>query len=258
MTETESLVQLYAFHIGGLHADMSTYDPFDEKVGTQIYSPNYFYLVKHPQGNVLFDTGIRPDYLEHADSVNSMEIEFQPEHHTDKQLAQIGLAPSDVTHLVLSHLHWDHAGGLVYFPDAKAYVQRLELEFAFDPAVYQQVYYDRRDFDLPISWNELDGEHDLFGDGRVVIVPTPGHTPGHQALLVRTDNHTVFLLSDSAFEIEKMRKRVLPSIVWNPDQIVASWDRIEQLEKEHQAELICAHELEYQTKVRTAPDAWWA
>ena len=104
---------------------------------------------------------------------------------------------------------------------------------------------------------ELDGEHDLFGDGRLLVVPTPGHTPGHQALLVKMAGSTIFLLGDAAFEIEKMRRRVLPSIVWNPDKIVASWDRIEEIEREHGAELICAHELDYQTKVRIAPGAWW-
>jgi N-acyl homoserine lactone hydrolase len=257
LSEADSRVRLYAFHCGGLNADMSTYDPFDPKVGTQIYSPNFFYLVRHPRGNVLFDTGIRPDYVEYADSVNSMEIEFEPEHHTDAQLAAIGLAPSDITHVVLSHLHWDHAGGLQYFPHAKVYVNRRELKFAFAPAVYQAVYYDRRDFDLPIEWTELDGDHDLFGDGMITVVATPGHTPGHQALLVRTEEQTIFLLSDAVFEIEKMRRRVLPAIIWSPDQIVESWERIEELEKDHGAELICAHELEFRTKVRIAPDAWY-
>jgi glyoxylase-like metal-dependent hydrolase (beta-lactamase superfamily II) len=236
---------------------MATYDPFDPKVGTEIYSPNFFYLVQHPQGNVLFDTGIRPDYLEDAQSVNSMEIEFKPEHHTDAQLATIGLEPGDIDHVVMSHLHWDHAGGLRYFPKADVHVHARELAFAFEPAVYQAVYYDRRDFDLPVKWNELNGEVDLFGDSTIRVIHTPGHTPGHVALLVRVGHKTIFLLGDAAFEIEKLRQRVLPSIIWNPDELVATWDRVEALEQEYGAELICAHELEYRTKVRIAPDEWY-
>jgi glyoxylase-like metal-dependent hydrolase (beta-lactamase superfamily II) len=254
---SDAPIRLYAFHCGGLHADISTYDPFDPKVGTQIYSPNFFYLIRHPEGNVVFDTGIRPDYLDQGDSVNSMEIEFDERHHTDALLATIGLTPSDITHVILSHLHWDHAGGLLYFPGAKTYVHRRELEFAFAPAVYQEVYYDKRDFDLPIDWIALEGDFDLFGDGRITVIPTPGHTPGHQALLVRLDGGAVFLLSDAVFEIDKMRKRVLFSIVWNPDLIVESWERIEQVEQEFSAQLIPAHELEFQTRVRVAPDAWY-
>lgn len=257
MTENGRKVRLYAFHCGGLNADMASYDPFDPKVGTPIYSPNFFYLVDHPEAKVLFDTGIRSDYLDDADSVNSMEIEFLPEHHTDVLLAAAGVKPEDVDQVVMSHLHWDHAGGLSFFPHADVYVNRRELKFAFEPAVYQAVYYDRRDFDLPLKWKELDGEHDLFGDGSVVVFPTPGHTPGHQILLVRMEGGSILLLSDSAFEIEKMRRRILPTIIWSPDDIVASWDRIEELEREHDAELICAHELDYKNKVRIAPEAWW-
>jgi N-acyl homoserine lactone hydrolase len=257
LSKRTTSVQLYAFHCGGLVADMATYDPFDPKVGTEIYSPNFFYLVRHPEGNVLFDTGIRPDYLEHAQSVNSMEIEFAPEHHTDAQLAAIGLEPDDIDQVVMSHLHWDHAGGLCYFPNAVVHVHERELKFAFEPAVYQAVYYDKKDFDLPVKWNEVSGDVDLFGDGTVTLIPTPGHTPGHQALLVRAGDNTIFLLSDAAFEIEKLRQRVLPAIIWNPDELVATWDRVEELEQQYGAELICAHELDYKNKVRIAPDAWY-
>jgi glyoxylase-like metal-dependent hydrolase (beta-lactamase superfamily II) len=236
---------------------MSTYDPFDPKVGTQIYSPNFFYLVRHPKGNVLFDTGIRPDYLDEAESVNSMEIEFRPEHHTDVQLAAIGLQPSDIDQVVMSHLHWDHAGGLKYFQHADVHVHERELEFAFDPAVYQAVYYDRRDFDLPLKWSKLSGEHDVFGDGRVIVYFAPGHTPGHQILFVEMESRSVLLLADAAFEIEKMRQRVLPPIIWSPDALVATWDRVEELERAKGAEVICAHELEYMTKLKVAPESWY-
>lgn len=257
MTNEDATVQLFAFHCGGLVADMASYDPFDPRVGTEIYSPNFFYLVRHPRGNVLFDTGIRSDFLADAEAVNTMTVEFLPEHHTDALLATVGLQPTDVDQVVMSHLHWDHSGALQLFPHATVHVNERELEFAFSPPVYQAVYYDRRDFDHDLQWNSIKGEHDVFGDERVVIFPTPGHTPGHQILLVRTGGGAILLLSDAAFEIDKMRKRVLPTIIWNPDEIIASWDRLEELEREHEAELICAHELEFRTKVRLAPERWY-
>jgi glyoxylase-like metal-dependent hydrolase (beta-lactamase superfamily II) len=257
VTNDDATAQLYAFHCGGLVADMASYDPFDPRVGTEIYSPNFFYFIRHPRGNVLFDVGIRSDFLEDAEAVNSMTVEFRPEHHTDAMLATVGVQPEDVEHVVMSHLHWDHAGALQLFPHATVYVNERELEFAYSPAIYQAVYYDRRDFDHDLRWQQVKGEHDLFGDGSVVMFPTPGHTPGHQILLVRTKAGTILLLGDAAFEIEKMRKRVLFTIVWNPDEIIASWDRIEELEREHEAELICAHELEFRTKIRLAPQGWY-
>jgi N-acyl homoserine lactone hydrolase len=165
--------------------------------------------------------------------------------------------PAEVEHVVMSHLHWDHSGALQLFPHATVYVNERELEFAYSPPIYQAVYYDRRDFDHELRWQQVKGEHDVFGDGSVVMFPTPGHTPGHQILLVRTRAGTILLLGDAAFEIEKMRKRVLFTIIWNPDEIIASWDRIEELEREHEAELICAHELDFRTKIRLAPEGWY-
>ena len=120
----------------------------------------------------------------------------------------------------------------------KRMYMRESFEFAYEPAVYQEMYYDKRDFDLAIDSVKLKGDFDLFGDGRITVIPTPGHTPGHQALLVRLDGGAVFLLSDAVFEIDKMRKRILFSIVWNPDLIVESWERIEQVEREFSAQLI--------------------
>lgn len=257
MNATNDSVKLYAFHIGGLVADMASYDPWDPKVGTEIYSPNFFYLIRHPQGNVLFDCGIRSDYLDDQQSVADMEIEFGPQDHTDVRLAQVGVTPQNIDHVVMSHLHWDHAGGLELFPHATVYVNEREKEFAYSPPVYQAVFYDPRDFDHDLNWREVEGELDVFGDGTVVMIPTPGHTPGHQSLLVRTNGGAVLLLSDAVFEVDKMRKRVLPTITWNPDEMVASYDYIEEVEQKHNAELIPAHELEFRKRIRLAPEAWY-
>ncbi len=79
-----------------------------------------------------------------------------------------------------SHLHFDHAGGLEHLTHAPVYVQQDELDFAYAPPADQADIYVRADFDVGCDWRALDGDHDLFGDGRVRIVSTPGHTAGHQ------------------------------------------------------------------------------
>jgi N-acyl homoserine lactone hydrolase len=114
------------------------------------------------------------------------------------------------------------------------------------------------DFEHDLDWRLLDGDHDLYGDGTVQIIATPGHTPGHQSLLVRFDTRPpLLLLADAAYNLEKMRQRRLPAIVWNPDAMVDSWERIERLQAETGAELRCTHEADY-SGVPIAPVACWS
>lgn len=227
-----------------------------------MYAPYFFYLVQHEDGNVLFDTGPHPalltdPYSRLGEAAASFAVEMAPDDDVVSQLAKLGLDPTDVAHVVQSHLHFDHAGGLEFFPHATIYVQRRELQFAHWPAVYQRGVYLRPDFDHPLQWKELEGEHDIFGDGRVVIVPTPGHTPGHQSLLVRLEGQPVVLMADASYLLVKMRERLLPAVVWSPDAMVASWERIEELERRYGAQLICTHDLDFREKVRLAPEQWY-
>ena len=105
-------------------------------------------------------------------------------------------------------------------------------------------------------WQPLAGEHDLFGDGSIVLFPTPGHTAGHQSVRVTLDNEVVIVLFDATYSIDKMRERRLPGILWSPDDLVASWERIEALEKEHSAVLLATHDPNVE-RVKWAPDAWY-
>jgi N-acyl homoserine lactone hydrolase len=255
-------MRLYALHAGGERADMAAFDPFDPQVGTKIEIPYFFYVIQHERGNVLFDTGAHPSLATNpgdrlGDEAESWEIFMSPEDGAVDRLATVGLGASDITHVVQSHLHYDHAGGLCFFQHAPVYVQREELAFAYSPPVYQAGLYVRADFDLPDArWHELDGEHDIFGDGRLVVVPTPGHCAGHQSLIVRLESRAVILVADAAYLVEKMRARALPAgaLVWSPDHMVASWEKIEQLEQELDAALIPTHDLRFRDRIRMAPD----
>jgi N-acyl homoserine lactone hydrolase len=255
-------MKLYAFYCGAEQADISAFDPFDPNVGTTIEIPWFFYLIQHPRGNVLFDTGAHPSLATDPHArlgamADIWTITMKAGEDAVSQLRRIDLAPTDITHIVESHLHYDHAGGLEFFPGVPVYVQRGELQFAHWPPVYQKGAYVTADFDHPVEWREVDGEYDLFDDGRIVMLPTPGHTPGHQSLLVRLEGETVILLSDAAYLIEKMRSRSLPAVLWSPDAVVASWELIEDLERREGARLIATHSLDYATSVKMAPDAWY-
>ena len=255
-------VRIDALHCGGDLSDWATFDPFDENVGTKVYNPYFIYVVRHPQGTVLFDSGAHPQlgtdpHARMGDAAGSFVVQLSPEDHITRRLASIGLTPADIDIVVQSHLHFDHAGGLEWLTHAPILVQREELKFAFDPPVYQASIYLLADFDHGLNWQELDGDHDIFGDGRLVALSTPGHTRGHQSLMVRLDDQVVILLADAAYLLSKMRARLLPGVLWSPDALIATWDRVEALEREHDALLLTTHDLDFRERVRMAPEAWY-
>jgi glyoxylase-like metal-dependent hydrolase (beta-lactamase superfamily II) len=257
-----SALKLYALHCGGDLMDMAAFDPFDPDVGTKVYNPYFMYVVMHPEGTVLFDSGAHPDLASDPESrlgpaAADFDMRLSADDHIERRLGTIGLSPGDIDVVVQSHLHFDHAGGLGWLTHAPILVQRSELDFARHPPVYQELIYVQADFGMDLKWRELEGEHDVFGDGRVTVIPTPGHTKGHQSLLVRLEEETVFLLADAAYLLDKMRSRSLPGILWSPDAMIASWDRIEEIEQWERARLLTTHALDYETSVRIAPDAWY-
>ena len=147
------------------------------------------YAVVHEQGTVLFDTGLHESLITSDEMLGVLApmftVELTAADLPEARLAEAGIDPASVTHVVNSHLHFDHCGHNGPFADAVTLVQVAEWEAARKPATpysYVGVPLDE------IGAGDLrlvDGEIDLFGDGTVVLVPTPGHTVGHQSLLVR-------------------------------------------------------------------------
>jgi N-acyl homoserine lactone hydrolase len=255
-------MKLWAFHGGGEIGGMATFDPFHPDVGSQIEIPYFFYLVQHPDGNLLFDSGGHPSLITNprermGAAADAFEVKMKPGDDVVSQLAAIGVKPSDVAHVAHSHLHYDHCGGIEFFPDATHYCQRRELEFAHWPPVYQREMFIRADFDHPVRWKELTGDWDVFGDGSCLLFQTPGHTAGHQSLMVRLPGKTFILVADAAYTPRNLEQKILPGIVWSPDAMVASWERIETMRDREKAELIYTHDLAWPETTRVAPAAWY-
>jgi len=252
-------MRLYAFHCGGDRSPKAVYDPFDEDCGSIVYGPYFFFLITHPKGNVLFDVGLHPKWKEVArgDQSGVFAIEMADDDDVVSKLHLVGLEADDISHVVLSHLHFDPAGGLQYLPKAKILVQNDELRFAYWPAVYQRGVYDRDDFDHELNWVGIDGDYDIFGDGAIIATRTPGHTPGHQAAVVNLRSGMHVLAGDASYLTEKMRERRLPAVVWNPDLMISSWEKLEELERVHGAKLIFTHDFDYATAKPVPPDEWF-
>jgi N-acyl homoserine lactone hydrolase len=256
-------MRIYPLYCGGDMTDWAVLDPFDLRAGQKAFTPYFIYVVTHPAGNVLFDSGPHPTLRTNPHSrlgavANSFEVRMLEGDWLVPRLATIGMTPADISHVVQSHLHFDHAGGLEWLKHSKIYVQRDELNFARNPPRYQQGIFVPMDFEHDLEWIELDGAHDIFGDGRLHIIPTPGHTKGHHSLLVRLRSRPVFLLGDATYLVSKMRDRLLPAVMWSPDAFMSTWNIVEEIERKEGALLVATHELDFETSVPIAPDSWFS
>ena len=163
------------------------------------------FLIEHSRGLVLIDTGLVPAACEdpraiYGELADELRISLRRDQCVDRQIEALGCKLEDVTHVVISHMHWDHTGGMYLFPHAQFYVMSGELQYAYWPLPASPLF--RREDIEPtrgFAWNQIEGpELDLFGDGSILIVHMPGHTPGNASVVVRLLSRTIVLSADTA------------------------------------------------------------
>jgi glyoxylase-like metal-dependent hydrolase (beta-lactamase superfamily II) len=203
--------------------------------------PVVSHLIEHPKGRLVFDTGLHHDLR--TDPVGRIgmlaeffEVELAAGTAVDERVAALA---GGVDLVVCSHLHFDHCGGNAHLGDVPILVQRAEWEAAHggDPTAG----YVEADVDTGQEARLVDGEHDVFGDGTVVCLPTPGHTAGHQALRVRTASGEVVLTGDACYFRESLETGRLPLFGSDPDLQHQSLDRLRALERSG-AHLLFGHD----------------
>lgn len=219
------------------------------------------YLIEHERGLVLWDTGIdhraagNPSAVFGA-SAEEWQLRFSVEQRVDNQLEALGFRPEDITHVALSHGHFDHTGGCVLFPQAKFYLPIDELRYAFWPDPAQAQLFNRDTFDSirEFDWRTSMEDLDLFGDGSVQILRAPGHTPGSASLLVRLQN-SAFLLTGDAVHLRSAWTGCMqmPSD-WNASASVGSIKRLQHIAEACDANVWIAHDPEDWARFKHAPE----
>jgi glyoxylase-like metal-dependent hydrolase (beta-lactamase superfamily II) len=208
--------------------------------------PVICHLLRHPQGNVLFDTGCHPDIaidpLPRWGDKSKVLVPLQgPRDNVIDELALLGLGPLDIDLVVNSHLHTDHCGCNAFFAKATVVCHARELETAraeLGPKIGMMPI----DWDQPMPFDTFEGERDLFNDGRIVLLPMPGHTPGMSCALVSLDRTgSVLLTSDAVALRANLEQGVHPRQTWDHNAATRSMDEIRRI-GERGATVIFGHD----------------
>jgi glyoxylase-like metal-dependent hydrolase (beta-lactamase superfamily II) len=238
-------VQLYAMDCGRLSvtdAQMFSDEGAYDGQARELVDPCY--LIRHPDGDLIWDAGLPDSMADSPDGVDNGPFHLNVSAGLVAQLAQLGLTPEDIDYLSVSHSHFDHLGNAALFTQANWIVDTDEHAHMFsDEARANELfplYSALENFNTTLI--EGDGDHDVFGDGSVVIVQAPGHTPGHTILKLQLANAgTVLLTGDMYHMAESRADRRVPHFNTDRGQTLASMDMIEALAAETGARVVRQH-----------------
>jgi N-acyl homoserine lactone hydrolase len=243
-------MRMHVLSGGRLRMRRSIYFPGTDPAET-IEMPVSSILLKHPQGNVLFDTGCHPDVGVNPEArwgslVRVMTPIMQPNDNVLESLKRIGHSPDDIDVVVCSHLHPDHCGCNQFFRKAKFFIHERELAAAQAPEA-EKVGYFRADWDHAVTIEPVKTETDVFGDEAIQLIHLPGHTPGTMGALVRLQRDGMFLLAADSLSLRaNLDQNIVPKNTWDREECLRSFDRIREIERGG-ATVICGHD-----------DAQWA
>jgi glyoxylase-like metal-dependent hydrolase (beta-lactamase superfamily II) len=242
--------KLYILNCGeGVAGDISRWSPGVNE-GKSMDFVDTCYLIKHAQGWFLWDTGIpdavaaMPNGLPPADP---KAIHWRRPKTLAAQLDQLQVKPSDIEAMAVSHTHPDHIGNVEMFPTSMLYVQKAEYEWPGADGAPR--------FKPEHPTTKLEGDRDVFGDGSITILSTPGHTPGHQSLLVKLPKTGAVVLSGDAVHFrDNWDNRRVPALNFNKEQTQASMQKIADTLTKENAQLWINHDKAQRDGLKMSPE----
>jgi glyoxylase-like metal-dependent hydrolase (beta-lactamase superfamily II) len=253
-------VRLYLFDCGSLQLDnVTAFGLTDDETDVRVlFVPCY--LIEHRAADgretrrLLFDAGLPANLAGRGAVTPEPGMTMRYERSLADQLADLGLSPADVNYVAFSHLHFDHVGSANAFTSAEQLIQAPEYQAGFvdhNAEIYQpDLFLDLADSPRRL----LNGDHDVFGDDSVRLISAPGHTPGHQALLVRLTDPGPVVLSGDLYHFRASRRlRRVPLFNTDPAQTQSSMDKLEALLKAEGATLWIEHDQALADTLKKAP-----
>ena len=253
-------IRLYVLDCGKvLTRDLSIFSPgVDKGIAMEMAVPCYF--IKHPNGKTLvWDAGINdeiaklPTGMEYGNGAFNLSVSKT----MSSQLKALGVNPEEITYFAPSHLHIDHAGNANYFKHSTLLIQKVEFEVAFSEHAAMHGFNINDYHALKEAKRiELIGDHDVFGDGSVIILSTPGHSIGHQSLFVKLKKAGPLVLSGDLYHFQKNREHYrIP--IWNDKKsTVSSFARMDKILTETKAKFWIQHDMQ-QDKMRKKSPAFY-
>ena len=253
--------RLYRLDCGhSLANDESVWTP-GSNVGREIEFSSTCWLVRHGKDWLLWDTGVPESTLHDPQGWSTLPklIVYHLDHSLTQQLAAIGVKPADIGRVAISHTHGDHIGNLALFPDATIIMQKAEYRWIHSPDgpndnVNQLMALARQLMGRPRKLALVVGDSDVFGDGSVILISTPGHTPGHESLMVHLQHSGFIILSGDVAHLESnFEHDIVPSLNTDRAQSIASMDRVRGLIKTYQATFFINHDKQQADTLKLIP-----
>jgi len=241
-------LRLYTFDCGRINMlDLSLFTQGDEYDGRTNKASVMCFLIRHPKGDLLWDAGV-PAAIHDAgaEGITSGPFKVTLPATIESQLGDLGLTVGDIDYFAPSHSHFDHIGDANRFAGATFLVDKDERAYMFrDEARADEQMFPLYSALEDAETVEFDGDHDVFGDGRVTILDMPGHTPGHKSLLVKLENAGPVLLSGDLYHLDESReRRLVPKFNSDVEATLASMDRFEEIAEETGARVVIQHVME--------------
>jgi N-acyl homoserine lactone hydrolase len=257
----ERLFRLDCGH--SLANDESVWTP-GENVGRSIEFSSTCWLIKHGNQWLLWDTGVPESTLKDPKGWSTLPklIVYHLDRSLADQLGEIGLKTRDITYVAISHTHGDHIGNIGLFPDSTILMQEAEYTWIHSPNgtndnVNQLMALARKLMGSPKNLRLISGDTDVFHDGSVTLIYTPGHTPGHQSLLVRLRNSGYIVLSgDVVHTEENFQKNIVPSLNTDKARSIASMNKIRRIIATYKATLFINHDKKQTDGLKLLPASY--
>ena len=256
--------KLYRLDCGhSLARDESVWTP-GENIGRDIEFSSTCWLIKHGSEWLLWDTGVPETALNDPKGWSTLPklIVYHLDKSLTDQLAQVGLKPGDIGRVAISHTHGDHIGNMALFANSTVIMQRAEYSWIHSPDgandnVNQLMALARKLLGTPKHLQLVDGDTDVYGDGSVTLLSTPGHTPGHQSLLVHLRNSGFIMLSGDVVHLqENFEKNIVPTLNTDKAASIASMERVRQLIATYKATLFINHDKRQTDRLRLLPASY--
>lgn len=228
--------------------------------------PIQAFLIEHREGWILFDTGINPAIQSESTYIKQpigqfllpriFRLHLTEANRIDHVLSRIGVSAKDIKKAIISHLHFDHVGGIAQMPQAELLISKKEWEILSEPHPERE-WILREHIDIPnANWRQISleptdnplfegfsGAHDIMGDGSMILLPTPGHTKGSISMLVRRDGwHPILLVADLTYEASLLEKDQVPG-TGDKATLLASFANVRRLkERLPEMEIVASHD----------------